>query len=183
MDSPLILLVFWFVVNLIIKSSKDKKKIEQARRNRSQQIGNQTLSNKPVVPRSKEVLQRDVNKGRSIIDVFKEEIDKEIQREKQKYEKPQEKKVYETKAVDNKAVANRVETKKVETNKVADRISDNIEQFDYDSKSINNTKSFDISENEIGRSLKLEKKDIIKGIILSEILSEPKSKRNMKRSM
>lgn len=69
MDSPIILLIFWGLINLFLKSSKDKKKAEASKQRRINQNGQQnhtTMKKKP----------------KSIIDVFKDEIQKEIQREK-----------------------------------------------------------------------------------------------------
>ena len=44
MDSPIILLVLWFIINIVIKSAKDKKKIEESRQKRARQLIKKKIS-------------------------------------------------------------------------------------------------------------------------------------------
>lgn len=164
MDSPLILLVFWFVINLLIKSSKDKKKIEEARRNKSQQIENRPLQNQST--------QKNTNRGRNIVDVLKEEIEKEVQREKE---------MQRAKQIRPNVMEAKITTSNTVKPKVVNREPMVLDVF-QENKTID-TPIIEVDK-PIPNSLKLDiKNDLLKGFIYSEILSKPKSIRNSKRSM
>lgn len=173
MDSPLILLVFWFVINLIIKSSKDKKKIEEARRKKSQQINNKPMQNNSTLSTNRDTVINRKKRNRSIIDVLKEEIDREVQKEKQVQRERQTKPIksqnerYITnltkEAPEDRKIKERRLVEEIKPEQVLNPIVANKERLD--------TTTFDI------------KKDILKGIVYKEILSEPKSLRNTRRSM
>lgn len=175
MNSPLILLVFWFVINILIKSAKDKKRIEEARRKRAQHIESKPLQSKSTQTLQRETLSRGQNKNKSIIDVFKDEIEKEIQREKQK--KPvntvQNKPMKQEQNNNNKIINEDVIEK--ETNWRDDYFSANTD-IDFDKSSVEIKTSYRKSSINI-------KKDLLNGIIFSEILSEPKSMKSGTRSM
>lgn len=176
MNSPLILLVFWFVINILIKSAKDKKKIEEARRKRAQQIESKPIQNKSSQTVQRETPNRSQNKNKSIIDVFKDEIEKEIQREKQR--KP-------SNTVQNKPIK---QEQKVNNNKnINEDVIEKDASWRDDYFSANTDIDFDKSSVGIKTSYKKSpiniKKDLLNGIIFSEILSEPKSMKSGKRGM
>jgi hypothetical protein len=162
MNSPIILLVIWFVINIIIKSAKDKQKIEEARKKRSQQLGNMPMQNS----------SKNLNKSRNIIEALREEIEKEVNRDKgvQRESQQRQKQQSPTQTVI------REKMRKVDTPK---------------SNGAESIVSEDITESIPLENLEREgkiafidmKKDLLKGIIMSEILSEPKSIKNIKRSM
>ncbi len=167
MDSPLILLVIWVIINVFIKSANDKKKIEEARRKRAQKLGKQTPLNNQTLNKNRETTAK--NK-KSIIDVFKEEIEKEIQAQKQTMKKVEKPVIHSE--VEELTMAEITEDEDIlygETQIDISVLNDKNKKLD---KGVyNQTQGIDL------------KKDILKGIIYAEILSEPKSIRNMKRSM
>ena len=168
MDSPLILLVFWFVINLIIKSSKDKKKIEETRRKRSQQIDNRPIQNKNTLSTNRDTVQKSNKKNRSIIDVLKEEIEREVQKQKQvqtgRDTKPNISEKDRTKvSMEDRRIKQSRPVEEIKPEPISNPIVASQERLDRP--------TFDI------------KNDILKGIIYKEILSEPKSLRNTRRSM
>lgn len=176
MNSPLILLVFWFVINILIKSAKDKKKIEEARRKRAQQIESNPMKNKNIQTIQRKTPNRSQNKNKSIIDVFKDEIEKEIQREKQK--KP-------SNTEQNKPIITeqKLNNKKFVSEDVIERDSswrDNYFSANTDID-FNNTQE-EIKTYHRKYSINI-KKDLLKGIIFSEVLSEPKGMKSGKRGM
>ncbi len=160
MDNPILVLIFWGVINLFIKSAKDKKRAEQARNKRPIQGSVVPTPQKPKPQSSK-----------SIIDVFKDEIEKEIKREKEfqnKKTKPF------TQEVKQKPV--------VPVNKqVMNPINDYLAEEEPEER-MEVIRAGSISHKTSGKQqIFNSKKDILKGIIYSEILSEPKSVRNLKR--
>ena len=66
MRNPLFFFIIVFVIDLVLKSAKNKKKVEQARRTRTSEI-------KPAVP-----------KNRSIMQTIRDEIEKEVQKDNKK---------------------------------------------------------------------------------------------------
>lgn len=168
MDNPIILLIFWGLINLFLKSSKDKKKAEEAKRRRINQANlSQNTSTK--------------KKPKSIIDVFKEEIQKEIQREKEAQERKQ-----VTKPYPQKSKSSLVSEKKPEELKKgladyyqANRSDDEVGQTG-ELELVRISNSHGLGKRSSKSSINF-KKDILKGIIYSEILSEPKGLKNMKR--
>lgn len=186
MNSPLILLVFWFVINILIKSAKDKKKIEEARRKRAQQIESNPMQNKNIQTIQRETPNRNQNqnKNKSIIDVFKDEIEKEIQREKQK--KP-------SNTEQNKPIKTEqskpIKTEQKLTNKkfVSEDVIERDSSWRDNYFSANTDIDFDNIQEEIKtyhRKYSINvKKDLLKGIIFSEVLSEPKGMKSGKRGM
>lgn len=176
MNSPLILLVFWFVINILIKSSKDKKKIEEARRKRAQQIENKPLQSKSMQTPQRQTPSRGQNKNKSIIDVFKDEIEKEIQREKQK--KP-------IVTAQNKSM--QPELKVFNKKNINEDVVEKDSSWRDDYFSANTDIDFDKRQEEIKTTYRESsiniKKDLLNGIIFSEILSEPKGLKSGKRSV
>lgn len=147
------LLIFWFIVNLLIKSAKDKKKIEEAKRRRTQEL-------------SKSPMERP--KSKTYFENLKEELEKEIQREK-------ERKVSQV----PKKTKTQVEPKReVYVDRKTSNEEEPWENRRRTEKEIQEAKSIAASKEKADLQ-----KDILRGIIFSEILSEPKSIQNSRRSM
>ncbi len=168
MDNPIILLAFWFVVNLVMKSAKDKKNIEEARRKKSKQLDNRPIQNKNL---------SNATKNKSIIDVFKEEIEKEIQREKEKQleKMPQSNKEQRPTSGNTVYTANssinETKTQEVVSRKVVESNPEKVKVIKEDPYA---------QENKVKINMK---NDVLKGIIFSEILSEPKGIKHFRRSI
>ncbi|MBU5438262.1 hypothetical protein KQI42_09595 [Tissierella sp. MSJ-40] len=145
MRSPLIFFIFIIVIDLLLKSSKDKKKIDEARRKRIQELEKQPRPNKGVIT------------------VLKDEMQKETQKRQRKQN------------------TNKAKQEVVVQEKVIDRELDWDDSF-WEAKR-NERKHH---EEEVANSTGYNKEvreDILRGIIFSEILSEPKSIKNQRRSM
>ena len=174
--NPLLLLVFWAVINIMIKRTKTLKKIEQAKIKRAQQLESQPIQNINTQTIQKETPSSNQNKNRSIIDVFKDEIEKEIQREKQK--KP---------VIPEQKKSNKLEQKISNSKFVPEDVIERDSSWRDNYFSANTDIDFDKREEEMKVYHKKSsiniKKDLLKGIIFSEILSEPRSMQNIKRSM
>lgn len=156
MGNPLILIIIWFVFNLFVKSAKDKRKIEEARRKRSQQLG----KSRPNTF-SQEL--------RKTVSTFREEIEREVQREKQKKvgAAPKKDTIYRS---------------NMECGQLQPR-----EELNWDihtpSKPKETNTAIKEKSNEVSKPSINIKNDVIRGLIFSEILSEPKSIQNIKRSI
>lgn len=181
MDSPIILLIFWGLINLFLKSSKDKKKAEESKQRRVNQNAPQNTSTN--------------NKPKNIIDVFKDEIQKEIQREKEA-QQMKERPLMQAKEIKPtpKPRSNQRPKQTLMSEKTSEEIKrDRANYFDATDHSekdgINEGGNLEVvrvsglSEGVGGKTKSLFniKNDILKGIIYSEILSEPKALKNMKR--
>ncbi|TJX14727.1 hypothetical protein E9840_04850 [Tissierella creatinini] len=180
MDNGIILLIFWVVINLFLKSSKDKKKAEEAKRKRANESGFD-MKTQPSTKSS--------NKPKSIIDAFREEIEKEIQREKdlqQKQQQPMSKpspkapkpsarpvsSPMQPSPAINEATTTSMTT--VDKNGIGD-----LNELVEERMEVINTRT--LSQASKGKILGLNlKRDVLKGIIYSEIISQPKSLRNLK---
>lgn len=144
MRNPLFFFIIVIALDLILKSAKDKKKIEQARRKRTGDIN------------------QEPTKGRSIMETIREEIEKEVQ-------KGSNKKVVEPTIYKEKA--------KMNMNKDAEMHKRSEWSEDVFLKPIIETSKLkEVREDSL-------KKDILRGIIFSEIISEPKSIKNQRKSM
>ena len=143
MSSPILLFVIILVIDLVIKSAKDKAKIERERSNP------RTSTSRPVNTNTTKPRAMDELKN-----ILKEEIEKEKQRNH-----PARKTVVES------SIKKQEEVKK----KVLEDF-----QISYDPV---------VENREKGKNLQQEnslKKDFLRGIIFSEILSEPKSVQNQR---
>jgi len=149
MPSPLLFFIFIIVIDLVLKTSKDKKKAEQSRQKTTPVMQNQPL--KPIKD-LKRVLER--------------ELEKERQREN---EKPQDK-INISQATNSKA-------KEVMADIRAER-----NPWDNNKDKKNTSEIIKPTITEVKNKKDDFKKDILRGIIFSEILSEPKSIQNQKRS-
>lgn len=176
MDNPILLLVFWFVVNLFIKSAKDKKNIEESRKKRTKQIDKQPIQSKNISNTRKEETRTNSNKNKSIIEVFREEIEQEIQKERSNQ---QEKKQFQ------KAKAKEVTPVKRDTSSFK---KDGVKIDEVFSKQIDEPKletegPLMQSKTQLKKPKLDPKSDVLKGVIFSEILSEPKGIKNLRRGM
>ncbi|WP_422486322.1 hypothetical protein [Gudongella sp. DL1XJH-153] len=84
MDSPIIILVFWVLINILLKSSRDKKKAEQARRRTGQ--GSSQNRQKPQEGRSR--MNTGMKDFKKALDDYKEQIERELNPEKKVPVKP-----------------------------------------------------------------------------------------------
>lgn len=140
--------IFIIVIDIILKSIKDKKKIEQAKSRRREKLSRQSGNMKPTVS---PIESKKVN-------VQRPEIKRELSKEK----------------VTPFRDERRIDIETVKKDKNLSRVyNQEVESYE-DSK---------INQNKINRSESQFKKDILRGIIYSEILSEPKSIRNMRKSI
>ncbi len=132
----LLIFIIILAIDIITKSIKDKKKIEESRKKRSESL----------------------SKGKNLEkNIFEEKLPEYMVEVKSEVSK------FSSNIVDKEVVE---EIKEVNEEKVKDILF-------KDRDNISNRKS---RKNRI-------KKDILRGIIFSEILSEPKSLRNVKRSI
>ena len=164
MPGPLLFFIFIVVIDLILKSAKDKQKIEEARKRRTQE-----LSKQPGVPTTSRPMT-DLRK------ILSQEIEKERQRE---LARRQGKTVQRQSTLFNeKRPKTSTVDKKIGTNEVSWEIVKE-ERNIKESKKPEVTQAQSRMENK-ERTLR---EDILRGIIFSEILSEPKSLQNQRRSL
>ncbi len=157
MPSPLLFFIFIIVIDLILKSVKDKKKIEQSRENRNQEI------------------QKQPEKQRPLGDLRKL-LEEEVMKEKQKEIARRQGTTLESQRSKSKVVE--VKPRKEEPeNFTKEKQSWDLVREEKKVKEIPN-----VSLSQTDNNRKDLKKDILRGIIFSEILSEPKSIQNKRRS-
>lgn len=156
MSNPILFFIFIIVIDLILKSVKDKKKIEQKRMN------------------SREIPKADyeINKEKPIRDIMstlREEVEKERLKELKRRDIKSEKREAINISNSDQVIAQKTfEDKKYweDKRKLED---DKISQERYTSQQKNNERN--------------TRDDLIRGIIFSEIISEPKSIQNQRKSM
>jgi hypothetical protein len=157
MPSPLLFFIFIIVIDLILKSVKDKKKIEQSREKRTQEIQKQPTKQRPLA---------DLRK------LLEEEVNKEKQREiARRQGTPMDSQGSKSKAVE---VKHREEEPK---NLTKEKQSWDIKT---EEKKVNEVPNISLSQ--VDNNRKDLKQDILRGIIFSEILAKPKSIQNQRRS-
>ena len=150
MRSPLFFFIIVFVIDLVLKSAKNKKKVEQARRSRTAEI-------KPTEPKS-----------RSIMQTIREEIEKEVQKDTKKRMVKQP--VFtEAQLIDHKHSAEMLK-------------NDEIKSRSKWSEDIFAKPVVETSKKEVIHKDSL-RKNVLNGIIFSEIIAEPKSIKNQRKSM
>lgn len=154
MSNPIVIFIIVLIVDAAIKSAKEKSKINKENVN-----DNRTTQSKPVTVNQPKPRAMDELKN-----ILKEEIEKEKQRMSDA-----------TKTV----VINKKPTKKVEDSNVKKQevVKKRVlEDFEIPSQPLNKEteKNKDIEESNSLRS------DLLRGIIFSEILSEPKSIQNQR---
>lgn len=150
MRSPLFFFIIVFVIDLVLKNAKNKKKVEQASRNRTNEIN-------PVQPKSKSIMQ-----------TIKDEIEKEVQKDSKK----------------------RMVKQSVYKEESTSTHKHSAEMIKNDEMKNRSKWSEDIFIKPVTESTKNGlthkdslKKDILRGIIFSEIISEPKSIKDHRKSM
>ncbi len=154
MRNPLFFFVVIFVIDLVLKSAKNKKKVEQARSRRTAEI-------KPLPP-----------KGKSIMQTIRDEIEKEVQKEAQK--QPSKRMLKQPIYTDEQLISHKGSMEMMKESEIKKRT-----QWSED---IFKKPVMEESKIQVKRENPL-KKDILRGIIFSEIISEPKSLKNQRKSM
>ena len=162
--NPLLFFGIVIVIDLILKSNKNKKKVEQARRKRTDEI-------KPVPTKSKSIMQ-----------TIREEMEKEAQRAsgkgatKQPSKRMLQQKIYtEDQFITHDSSA---EMKEAEIKSRGKWTNDDI----FDKSIAEEVVAKENRRVSKGRKDSL-RSDVLKGIIFSEIISEPKSLKNSRKSM
>lgn len=144
----LLFFIFMILIDIILKSVKDKRKIEKARRKRKEQLNSQSGSMESTV--------LTLNKEKE--NVQKPNIKKEFPKERVRP-------LRDERIMDMITIKEETYSPKI----YKDEIQSSIEKR--------------IEEKKIKKSKEEFKNDILRGIIYSEILSEPKSLRNMRKSI
>lgn len=147
MPSPILFFIFIIVIDLILKSNKDKKKIQESRRS--------------TIPRPMQDLKR----------ILEDELEREKQRQRDTQVRPK------TPQGVNKKV--RPMAQFIEKEEPREEVDWTI-----------NTRTEDVERKkpEMSKVKKLNekeefKKNLLNGIVFSQILSEPKSVQNQRRSL
>ncbi len=161
MPSPLLFFIFIIVIDLILKSAKDKQKIEEARKRKTQELNKQPTASRPMADL------------RKILEV---EVEKERQRELGKRQKKTTQK--QSTLFNEKRVVVNSADKRIDTNERSWDIRETEKRISENKKSDITSPQAKVENKE--RNLR---EDILRGIIFSEILSEPKSLQNQKRSL
>ena len=161
--NPLIFFIVVVILDVFLKSAKDKKKIEEARRKRTRQIQDRT------------------SKGRNIMDTFNNEIEKNLRRRVPREPSKDMNKSRELKkdSIDLREYKLGIETLDAREYSFGNSFEESRILEDDKSK----IKEKELKKTSDKNSTHDLSKDILRGIIFSEILSEPKSIQNMKRSM
>ncbi len=173
MDSPIIILVFWVIINILLKSSRDKKKAEQARRKSGQ--GSVQNRQQPKGDRSR------MNTGRKdfrqALEDYKSQIENELNPDRKTPVKP---KVSESRQKVERPDS-RLEKSKMRTFREGRYWEDATEDVIETASGKEVKESAAAAEKEAGKAEKSPegifdiKNDILKGIVYSEILGKPKS--------
>ncbi|MCF6466526.1 hypothetical protein [Clostridium sp. Cult2] len=140
--------IFLIVMDIILKSIKDKQKIEKARSKRREQLSRQPGDMQSTVSPSREKR-------------------KSIEKPRPKYE----------------PIKERVVPLKDERRTEAQPVNEEIYISSIYRQEIQSPIEKKVKGNKIKKSKDQFKNDILKGIIYSEILSEPKSLRNIRKSI
>ncbi len=167
--NPLIFFVIVIIIDLVLKSGKNKKKVEQARRQRTGEMSR-------TAPASK------ASKGKSIMQSIREEMEKEAQKasgkvvQKQPAKRMIQQKVY----TEDQFIThdNSAELKEAEIKSRSKWTNDDI----FEKSNAEEVIAKEKRKTSKGRKDAL-RSDVIKGIIFSEIISEPKSLKNQRESM
>lgn len=149
MRSPLLFFIIVFVIDLVLKSAKNKKKVEQARRKRTAEI-------KPNQPKNKSIMQ-----------TIREEIENEV-------EKDSKKRMVKQPVYKEGPLIIHENSAEMKNKKMKDRSTWNEDIFE---KPVTETSKIQVKSQQSLRN------DVLKGIIFSEIISEPKSIKNQRKSM
>lgn len=173
MDSPIIILVFWVIVNLLLKSSRDKKKAEQARRRTGQ--GSSQKVQKPRADRSR--MNTGMKDFRQALEDYKAQIEKELNPDKKT---PTKAPVTESKQRVERPIS-RPDKPKAKTFREG-RYWEDITEDKVEATSETRTKETTLAAEQAEKKAEKSsvglfdiKNDILKGIVYSEILGKPKS--------
>lgn len=165
MGSPILLIIFWIIVNIIISAGKNKNKQQNQRVDR--RIDNSRGTSFGNTVDTTYAKTKQPSQMKSLVDVFKQEIEKEIQREKEQQQKNQ-----------TAAKKKRTQRQAAIEKPIPDNITeDKRERYDdYDLHIQENVMGeVEMLDSEGIEEKKLDfKKDVLNGIIFSEILSKPK---------
>lgn len=153
MSSPIVLLIIWAVFNILIKSSKDKKKAQDARRKSQQDprgSSYKSATKRQEAPKKKNF--------RQTIEEYRDQIEKEFSMEAQNKKKP----LVKDPPIKKQAT--------LEENRKTFREG---RYWQEEEAQVNLTP---IEETEITSEVFFDvREDILKGIIYKEILDKPKS--------
>ena len=153
MSSPIVLLIVWAVFNILVKSSKDKRKAQNAKRKSgeaSKTPNNTNMPQRPNRPQKKNF--------RQTIEEYKDQIEKEFAMETQAKQKPVKKEPPVKKQAsleENRKTFREGRFWKEEEPEVA--------MTPIEETEISDDKFFNIRE------------DLVKAVVYSEILKKPKS--------
>lgn len=154
MSSPILFLIIWAVFNILIKSSRDKKKAQNAKRkpeDRTSVSNNSNMTQRNRKPQKKSF--------RQTIEEYKAQIEKEFAMETSANQKATEKEP--------------VFKKQLTLEETRQEFKDN--QYKREEEVAKEPVTI-IEETEIGSEVFFHiKEDILKGVIYSEILDKPKS--------
>lgn len=162
MSNPILFFIFIIVVDLILKSVRDKKKIQEKKVNKEDSFQNKPDLNK----------QKPIQKPGSIRDIMST-LREEVESERQKELERRQVKIEESKKVI-------LDTEKQQTEK---RTYEDNEYWEQKRNLAKNERLQQKIEQEENTSQRDFKEDIIRGIIFSEIIAEPKSIKNQRNRM
>lgn len=162
MSESLIFLIVVAVANLVVKSLRDKKNIEKEMEKRRRELRKTTT---------------DTVNPRPVTDLRKI-LEEEIKRERERYNK---------KSIQGQANSQKAEVKHQVT--AAVKVRDNKEITVSSEIGSSPLENLELSKNDDKRDITLKnkkekfKRDLVKGIIFSEILSGPRCLQNQRRSL
>lgn len=148
--NPITFFVIIAVINVLIKSANDKKKIEEARRKRAEQ-----MKDKPAPNRAKDIgarINKEIEEGLRKKGILVTESSTKVE--------ATEKKEIKRLIVEDPSVTEDLKIVRKEKDVKKESISTSSDDRQFD-----------------------KKKELLKGIIYSEILSEPKAIQNLKKSV
>lgn len=163
----IIFFVIAIAINLVFKSANDKKKIEQARKKRVEQLGNNPTTNRADKVQSKTMTDKNM-KSREILIAKDREKERENRIKERNNYNPG-KYNYTIQEVESKKSTGR--------ENYAER--DNLERLKREKEELK-AKQLE-AQKEIRKGF--EKKRLVNAIIWSEILGDPKSIQNLKKGM
>ncbi len=173
MDSPIIILVFWVLINILLKSSRDKKKAEQARRKTGQESPQKRQ--KPQESRSR--MNTGMKDFKKTLEEYKEQIERELNPEKKVPAKPIANKTKKTVEKPERSQQKR----ELRTFREGRFWEDIVVEEDTPDKEeievVTGASKKNGSKSSSGGLFDI-RNDIIKGVVYSEILAKPKSLNN-----
>ncbi|WMM23502.1 hypothetical protein RBU61_11110 [Tissierella sp. MB52-C2] len=164
MSGPILFFIFIIVTDLILKSVKDKQKIEESKKKRMPEMNRQP------------------QQSRTLGDL-KKILDEELQRERQRGFSKRQDKTIEKK---NIRVSTREKAGNIDRGLKRDRYSEesNSMNISEDLGTLETPRSMEsLNSTNIDDKKEELREDILRGIIFSEILSPPKSIQNQRRSL